>query len=105
MCLNKKYRDKLALEQELITIRNDAFCSYTLDRAKRRLKRIKKHLTDEQYTKIWACIQNLDINNPDTYVPEWARQNPDYKRHMLYLRTELADYIEAIIDEKKAGDK
>ena len=107
MCFNKRNKTKNETDtaHELIAIRNDAFCSYTLDRARRRLKRIKKHITSEQYTKIWACIQNLDINNPDTYVPEWARQNHDYKRHMLYLRTELADYIDAVIKSKKVGDK
>ena len=92
-----KNNDKIDIETELLNIRNDAFCSYTLDRAKRRLKKIKKFLTEEQYIKLWACIQNLDINNPDTYVPEWARNNLDYKRHMLYLRKELADFIDTII--------
>lgn len=104
MCFINKKKDRINLEQELTTIRNDAFCSYTLDRARRRLHKIKKCLTVEQYNKLWACIQNLDINNPDTYVPDWARKDHDYKRYMLYLRKELADYISGILKSYKAGE-
>lgn len=84
-------------------IKNDAFCSYTFPRARRLLDRIKDQLSEKEYTTILKYLDNIDIENPDVWQPEWAR-NGKYKSQLMYLRGEFSKYINQLIKEKKAGE-
>lgn len=84
-------------------IRNNAFCSYTLPRARRLLIRIKDQLTENEYKTINNYIDNIDIENPDVWQPEWARKG-EYKSQLMYIRGEFSKYINQLIKEKEAGE-
>ena len=105
--MKKKKIKNVSINARLIyhlnLIRNNAFCSYTLPRARRLLIRIKDQLTDKEYETINSYIDNIDIENPDVWQPEWARKG-DYKSHLMYVRTEFSRYMNQLINEKKAGE-
>lgn len=105
--MKKKKIKNVSVNERLIyqlnLIRNNAFCSYTLPRARRLLIKIEDQLTDKEYKTIKNYIDNIDIENPDVWQPEWARKGR-YKSQLMYLRGEFSKYINQLIKEKEAGE-
>lgn len=87
----------------LMLIKNNAFCSYTLPRARRLLVKIKDKLSEQEYKTIYDYINHIDIDNPDVWQPEWARKDA-YKSQLMFMRGEFSKYINQLITEKKVGE-
>lgn len=102
MCFKKKKKltDNEKLIQQLIMIRNSAFCSYTLPRARRMLAKIGDQLLPEELNKLKYYIDNIDIENPDVYAPQWARSGGT-TRQLMHQRAEFANYVHTLIEKKK----
>lgn len=96
----KKVTDTEKLIKQLTLIRNSAFCSYTLPRARRMLNKIKSELTAEEYKQTLYYLDNIDIENPDVYTPQWARSG-GYKRQLMHQRAEFANYVHSLIEKRK----
>lgn len=96
----KKITNIEKLIHQLTIIRNSAFCSYTLPRARRMLNKIKPELTAEEYNQALYHLDNIDIENPDVYTPTWARTG-DYKRQLMHQRANFANYVHSLIEKRK----
>lgn len=101
MCTKKKkITDNEKLIQQLLLIRNSAFCSYTLPRARRILSKISTQLLPEEVNKLKYYIDNIDVENPDVYLPQWARSG-GATRQLMHQRAEFANYVHTLIEKRK----
>lgn len=77
-------------------IAQKAFCTRTLNRARRSLETIKDSLTEEEYNTIRNYFDNVDSDNPDVYIPEWQINMPYAKSSLYYTRGEMVKYINGL---------
>lgn len=56
--------------KSLDLILQKGFCTRTIERARSELLKIKNHLTDKEYKSILYCLDWVDSENPDVFIPE-----------------------------------
>lgn len=94
---------KIDICKSLDLILQKGFCTRTVERARCELLKIKSLLTDEEYKNISHCLDWVDVENPDVFIPEHQRKLPYSKSSIYYNRGILAECIKEIkarYDEK-----
>lgn len=82
--------------KSLDLILQKGFCTRTVERARSELLKIKNHLTDEEYKSISYCLDWVDSENPDVFIPEHQRKLSYSKSSIFYDRSILAERIKGI---------